>query len=528
MQDEHGGLQSFLFNWLNWPREEVATFRGTTSEVYLENLAPAFYIDQDEGWMNIQALQISRYSQLEINEICVEYLLGAIDALRARVARQRANQKSAALRDAAREIAQRVTTALLRRGWRVDWSGHGGISDILTRWSSRTIRETLKQESDVDLSIEETSLSAVAGKLRQALTSEPIDSSDASVPAAASQRVIDLKRQRHRLSDEMHTLRRQREMAADLVGSLEHRIHAASDLLRLKSTGVGRLDHLECPTCHRDLDPATFALTEQSNDSISAHIEALKRDRELMSKNLNSIDADLASASGTLLEVEDNFLDAERALETVTAAIGTVREQSSQIASDLNRAERGIDRIREISREIDDLQEAVNHWISDAAALGRASVPTPDLRRRTDAFLDALRKYLIALGHSAVRLDNAASLDFDEQYTPDLDKRRLRALGSASDPLRLVAAYSLALASASKQINGLHPGLVILDEPLQQNPDPVHREMFMAFLTQELARQAEFQTLIFTSLREDEIDRLRTQGTSVLTPEGDHFLKLVT
>ena len=63
-----------------------------------------------------------------------------------------------------------------------------------------------------------------------------------------------------------------------------------------------------------------------------------------MSKNLNSIDADLASASGTLLEVEDNFLDAERALETVTAAIGTVREQFSKIASDLNRAERGIDK----------------------------------------------------------------------------------------------------------------------------------------------------------------------------------------
>ena len=101
-------------------------------------------------------------------------------------------------------------------------------------------------------------------------------------------------------------------------------------------------------------------------------------------------------------------------------------------------------------------------------------------------------------------------------------------MGSASDPPRLVAAYSLALASASKQINGLHPGLVILDEPLQQNPYLVHREMFMAFLTQELARQAEFQTLIFTSLREDEIHRLRTQGTSVLTPEGDHFLKLVT
>ena len=98
---------------------------------------------------------------------------------------------------------------------------------------------------------------------------------------------------------------------------------------------------------------------------------------------------------------------------------------------------------------------------------------------------------------------------------------------SASDQSRLVAAYSLALAAASQGIGGLHPGVVILDEPLQQNPDPLHRELFIAFLSQELARNAKFQTLIFTSLREDEIESLRGQGTNVLTPEGDHFLKLV-
>ncbi len=528
MQDEHGGLQRFLFDWLRWPRQEVATFRGASSEVYLENLAPAFYIDQDEGWTNIQALQISRYGQQEIAEICIEYLLGAIGAVQARVARQQANQRTLALRDTARDIAERVTQTFLRRGWRVDWSGHGSISDTLTRWSSRTLRDALKQEADVDLSALEASLNGTAEQLRRTLTSEPIDPSDASAPAAASQRVIGLKQRRHELSEELHTLRTQHDLASDLVGNLDHRIHAASDLLRLKKTGVGRLDHLECPTCHRDLDPATFALTDQSAESISAHIEALRRDRELMGKNLHSLQADLETSSGALTEVEDGLRDAERALVTVTSAIGTVREQVVRIAADLSRAERGIDRIREASREIDELQAEVNRWITDAGALGQLGTPAPDSNRRRDTFLDALRRYLNALGHSAIRPDNGGLLTFDEQYTPYLGTRRLRALGSASDQPRLVAAYSLALAAASQLIDGLHPGLVILDEPLQQNPDPHHREMFIAFLSQELARNAKFQTLVFTSLRQDEIDLLREQGTNVLLPEGDHFLKLVT
>jgi hypothetical protein len=102
----------------------------------------------------------------------------------------------------------------------------------------------------------------------------------------------------------------------------------------------------------------------------------------------------------------------------------------------------------------------------------------------------------------------------------------VRALGSASDQPRLVAAYSLALAAASQKAAGKHPGLLILDEPLQQNPDPEHRERFEEFLTREIAQQSKFQTLIFTSLYPEEIDRLRKKGTEVITPSGPKFLKL--
>src|ERR1039458_8193872 len=58
-------------------------------------------------------------------------------------------------------------------------------------------------------------------------------------PAGTSQRVIDLKQRRHELSEELHALRIQREMAMELLSNLNHRIDAATDLLRLKTTGVG-------------------------------------------------------------------------------------------------------------------------------------------------------------------------------------------------------------------------------------------------------------------------------------------------
>lgn len=526
MQDEHGGLQRFLFEWLEWPRAEVATFKGTIADVYLENLAGLFYIEQEEGWTDLQARQISRYAQQQIAQVAVEYLLGATDAVAGRVAQQNAILRAAGLRESAHTIADRVNAVFARRGWSVEWSGFGSVEEILTRWSARTILEALRQEADADLAAQRVLLTQRAEILRRALTSDPIDPVDASAHASASQKVIALKRRRHDLSDELSTLRIQYDQTEELLTSLEHRIHSAGDVLRLKTTGVGRLEQVECPTCHRDLDPATFALTEQSRESVAAHIEALKRDRKLIKNNLQGIIVRLTTVRSEIARVEADFRDAEWALVTVTEAIGTVREQLAQTAANLTAVEREIDRLVATAAELDDLQKAVLSWISEAKGIQLLITSTEDLQRRVEVFTAELRHYLLALGHSAVNFENAINVRIDDQYVPFLGARRLKSLGSASDRPRLVAAYSLALAAASQQVGGLHPGVVILDEPLQQNPDDSHRDLFSTFLSKQRALDAHFQVVVFTFLRPAEIDLLRERGTTVITPKGEHFLKL--
>src|SRR5207248_930774 len=126
----------------------------------------------------------------------------------------------------------------------------------------------------------------------------------------------------------------------------------------------------------------------------------------------------------------------------------------------------------------------------------------------------------LELGHSEVRNSTQHLLTLDEQYVPYFDHRRLRSLGSASDQSRLTMAYALALAASTKGASGPHPGVVILDEPLQQNPDPDHRRGFVQFLSQQLARNARFQTIIFTSLLAPEVTRLRKQEVALQTPSG--------
>jgi hypothetical protein len=528
MQDETGGFQHFFFAWLGWPRQKTVTFKGGEAEIYAENLLPLFYIDQDEGWTDIQSLQVTRYGQQQIGEFAVEYLLGGLDATAARVAQLRSAQTIGALKEKARIIADRVVTGLIGYGWRIEMSSFGPVSELIARWEGISLRDILARNFEVDLAERLTSLRTRVETLRKALTEAPIDAEDASAPSAVSQRVIELKRRWHKLNEDASTSRAQVEQTEILLESLKDRLSAAEDLYRLKTVGIGRIDHIECPTCHRDLDPATFALTSQSSESIENHIEALKRDRDLLARNLVSMKATMTTIYSELEVVSAEFREAERALINVTSAVGTVREKLAQTAAELASAERSVDRILDVEKAIEMWQSEIDAWVSEARGGALTTVVSSDFAAKKNTFAQALGNYLLAFGHSAISSGNIASVSLNDQYTPMLNQKRLRSLGSASDQSRLIAAYTLALADASGKVNGLHPGLVILDEPLQQNPDPKHRERFLSFLSKELAKMAPFQVVIFTSLRQAEITQLRRGGVSVVTPDGLKFLKLET
>jgi hypothetical protein len=209
MKDEHGGLQHFLFDWLGLPRVPVMTRRGQAGEVYLENIAPLFYIDQSEGWADLQAQQVHRYGLQEISEIAVEYLLGALDAINARFAEQTVIAREAELKAEATGLASQIATIFGKQGWVYNWSAHGSLSDIARRWAAQTLFDIAREEFHFDPAREETNLRRRADALREFLGRGTIDPVDTSAASNASQAAIDLKSQRHALREELRTARMQ-------------------------------------------------------------------------------------------------------------------------------------------------------------------------------------------------------------------------------------------------------------------------------------------------------------------------------
>ncbi|MBZ0234744.1 MAG: hypothetical protein K8M05_20605 [Deltaproteobacteria bacterium] len=527
MKDEAGGLQRFVFEWFGLPRSPIMTNRGEPAEIYLENLAPHFYIDQGEGWATIQAMQVYRYALQDIGAASVEYLLGADEALASRVRIQTAAAEESRLKGAASAIEQQVVAAFQKPGWPLQWSSHGNLAEIVKRWRKAKLKDIARKSFHFDLKTEQARLSERATVLRKQLAQDGIDPKNLTAASDVSQAVIELKGQRHTLREELRVARSQRLEQEQLAESLEHRIHAASDVLRLKTQGIGRLDVVECPTCHRSVDPSTFGLTTQSRGTVEAHIEALKRDRALVLENVRHTLDQVTRLSAEVASIDERLRLAERGLDAVNATAGAVREQLAKTATDLAALERELERNLSIAAEIDELQGVIDKWLQEAEDLVSVQPEPGDLEARRTRFEAALRTQLVALGHSGVSPEDLPHVRLDEEYVPVLGDRRVRSLGSASDHARLIAAYALALVDTSIALHGHHPGFVVFDEPLQQNPDEKHRDLFLRFLEVTAKKRLAHQLIVFTSLKPDEAERLLAAGVTVHLPPGRHFLRRV-
>lgn len=224
------------------------------------------------------------------------------------------------------------------------------------------------------------------------------------------------------------------------------------------------------------------------------------------------------------ITVETDLAAAERGLDAVASASGPERERLAKVATDLAAAERESDELTRLRETVETLEADIEGWTRKVEEVGDNQGDDNDKRRRVAAFATLLTARLRDLGHTAISRQADHRVALDDRYVPMLEGRRLRGLGSASDHPRLIAAYTLALAQASAELSGHHPGFVVLDEPQQQHPDQKHEEMLMAFLSTHPLTTS-FQTIVATSLDDDEATALRVAGVNVLQLDGESFLR---
>lgn len=533
VKDETAGFQNVLLNFIGLRTHELMTFQSKESLVYFENIAPLFFIDQLEGWSNIQAQQVTKYGLLQIYEAAIESLLGLDDLLKRRFHLQRAEHTKSILRAEIKSIFDRINKFFLAAGDNFSLSiGNSKIHEIAEEYNGFSVEKFLNEKINWNYVGEKTHLAKLITDLRAKLGAPDVPEEHRAFATEVSARVIGLQRELHEKRELLSKLTGQIKSQEALLHTIEHREHSAHDLLKLKRDGVGFPKELACPTCQKTIEPQHFNLISQDVASVEMYISALRKERALLSQNIHNTRIEVARTEQWMTDAQQLLRAKESALGAINSTISGQRQAIVNVAAKLSEAERRAEKLDSLKAEIDEVQKLFSDWQRRASDFGK--VETEGLGQRPDAvhkFENLFRKHLFILKHSAVSAVEAdAKVHLDEHYTPLYEGRRLRTMGSASDQARLVLAYTSALMLVAKDAGKAenHPGFILYDEPYQQNPDEPHKKHLIEFFKYLSTALGGHQVVIFTSLTAEEQKPLSDAGVRVINLPGEHFLSPVT
>ncbi len=525
------GFHSFLAEFLGWSLPEVKK-GGGTSLLYLECLAPFFFVDQLNGWDAIKSRMPTHFGIVDVALRSFEFILG-MDILDDETVRRRLESMLIAIESDWRSERDEFKRQL---------SGTGivdrGIPGSVTDWKIDSEVNLWTYENEEWQPISDT-LEAAKKQLSELTESTIPQVAEISNELVTRLRVAedDLAAAEVRFERDQRTVR---EMEYELI-AVQKRLDALDDNLRqyedehkirrrLESNPLD-VSHGECPTCHRPIKDALIDQNSPANPmSLPANIAFLRDQRQMFQK--------MRAESSVLLEVkkEERIGLRTRLIEHSTEVQSlkrTLRQDSEAPAAAIVREQVILEnRITQLQTSLDTFDDPTAKFSAISREYVEAQEELKKLGARTLSKVDESKlKFFDEVHRDQLKNYEFGSYNTDEvtidwsSYQPVHGDLPL-GLVSASDTVRLVWSYLLGLSFVSQdaQFETNHPGLLVIDEPRQQN---VKIENYDEFLKHAAKAAEQGHQIIVASSQLTDIESLRKQGAHVKEFQGRILRPLV-
>lgn len=493
------GFHHFLAEFLDLELPYVKKFNGDDVQLYVECIAPLMFIEQIRGWGGIQMTLRHSFGIKNVAKLAVEYILD-LDVIENEKMRTKISEDASRIledwqftRKSMVQIAYQVGGQLMHVSAKPNML-HDEPSIAIS--SDDEVIITLddlivnKRSLLIDLSCDETrKVSGSAEQETQLLERE-------NMLLVAQAELSELRSDIHAEEDELKKLR-------DRLDFIRADIQRNKDIKRLRDFGVETgisLIHGICPTCNQVIQDSLVP-TESTVMGVEENIHFQQTEAEAVEWLISSKEERIPHLHG--LE--------SRKFKDVTNLRRVIRDLRSDL---LEKKDLSVATIREqvrIQDNIEDLEQKRNEFelylqkISDITRQWQENraryLELPD-----DYFSDEDKNKLDALSKcfaNNVRLFGYRSTEIAElriskdNYRPISDEFEVAFGASASDNIRLIWAYTLALFQVSLSHIGNHWGILIFDEPEQQqmqgaSSDALYKEA-------SCMPRNEFQMIIATS-----------------------------
>ena len=482
------GFSRKLAEFVGWELPTVRRFNGSECPLYLEAICPLFIVEQKHGWAGIQANLPTYFAIREMAKRCVEFALN-LDAARFTEERQRLEQEEAELKNRWKNLTDVAVTSLRPVNGRIV----GLPEQPSAQWPLSTAPTIEVFRNGAWIAFESTLVSDKEELARLEQTPVATDG-EASVAAraqleAAQQSLAQRELIAGELLEELQREQLQQASTETRLAALREDLRRNKDALKLKSFGSDagwRLIEHVCPTCQQQLADTLLPQGPVENPmSVEENITFIEnqiRTFDHLRENAVSLIARKESELTTFRsEIEGLRVQIRSLRQTLLAPTSTPSIEAVRIRIDLE------SRIRTVERAISDFGETLESFAEVAIAWrgvleqkhklpsdGFSSLDKAKLARLQALFREQLKEF----GFSSL---NADTLEISmEIYRPTREGFDLGFDLSASDNIRTIWAYLQGLLelSAAQPMN--HFGLLLFDEPRQQEAAALSFERLLA------------------------------------------------
>jgi len=509
------GFHHRLAEFIGWDLPLVPTFDESPKPLYLETLFPLFVVEQKRGWAAIQAQVPTQYRIRDVRRRALEYVLqlGSADV-------------------AAQLEALGSQATLLAQEWRERRSqldgevrSNGGVlRDHPTR-PVATWPATPGPAVSLPMGQEWVDLESAIADVRALVASLAVQ----SVPTAADDRDsvrAELAVLEDRVRSSVAVASREAEELgveeAQLVATTARLLDLDADLRRHQDlrllrqlggeSGAGGLLPHDCPTCHQSLPETVLdEATAPRVMTIDESIGFIEQERQLF-RDLEQDSQRIVEAKRAKLEALRRSIDESRQ-RIVALRNSLIVPDAVPSEADVERrvsARSRLQRLLALQATVESHLEEFGHLSADwgvlqteiarLRALDFSAVDGPKRDVLQASLLDQLAKYRFSsVPVESISISENTWLPTHEGFDLGFDL-------SASDMIRLIWAYLLALLELSRAYGMHHAGLLVFDEPRQQMASP---ESFAAFIRRASdSRAFGQQVLVATSEGRPELDEM--------------------
>lgn len=470
------GFHRLLAEFMSWDLPTVKKFDGGDCPLYVETLFPLFFVEQKVGWTAIPGAIPTQFRIREVHRRSVEFLMD-FDTHDVERRRQDLELRMGAAKTAWARSVDAIVALATASGFRA-----ARLPMAPTVLGSEVDNAYLEYQQDGEWLRLQTRITALAEQL-ETLEHQSIPEVEGIVDGAAAEvealsaEIMSLNTERSMIFRDRQAELVQQAATALRIAQLEEDLQKNKDALKLQkfgSTLSRELDPNHCPTCEQAIDSSLLPQgTLESVMSIEDNIEYLSAQRKVFKRlvdrsvaMIRELDLELVwtgeevrSKSARLRALKSDLIAPSH------AASAAFIEERLRLEQELARI---VDTMGRFEQQLDSLNEQARAWrdmLAERADLPEARLSDEDLGKLSK-LETSIRSQLVRYGF---RTFPAKDLTVShDSYRPEKEGFEIGFELSASDSVRLKWAYQLGLLDVSLVSKTNHPGLVVFDEPRQQ------------------------------------------------------------